>query len=194
LSFSGITNPQSAYAIVVNAHLGGLFGIGYRDRTSTDMSKIGDVIPFVDNFEEGRIHLVHSYDVHYVPTPSTLFYNATFLVLSANFEFHTLQVGNGTVIGQVNYGGGQEGEVQIPTSDPGILVVTYRKGNDYGISLLPWGIGSLGVSLVFGDNPSNIDWVATDVRQVIVAGVSYQAKIAVWSLAGFQIWNPTWRP
>lgn len=194
LSFPSVTDPESAYAIVVNSYLSGLFGVGYKTRSSSGMSDIGDVIPFVESFAGGKILLVHSYDVHDVATPSALHFNATFLILSSDFEFHGLGIGNGTVNGQVNYGGGQEGRVQIPTSDPGILVVTYRKGNDYGISLLPWGIGSLGVSLVYGNSPSNSDWVATDIRQVMIAGVSYQAKIAVWNLAGFQIWKPPWGP
>jgi hypothetical protein len=189
-------DSQSAYAIIVNAHLGGLFGVGFRDRVSPNVSEIGEVMPFVESFEEGKIILVHSNDVHDTPSPSALHYNATFLVLSPDFEFHTVGLGEGTVTGEVVYGQANQkkGNVTIPTSDPGVLIVTYRKGNDLGISLLPWGIGSLGVSLAYGENPSNRDWVATDVRQVMIAGVSYQAKIAVWSLAGFQVWTPIWRP
>lgn len=195
LVFGGVTDPDGAYAVIVNAHLGGLFGIGYMEHSSPSMEEVGDVIPFVENFEEGRITLVHSYDVHEVPNPSALHFNATFLVLSADFKFHTIQVGNGTVTGIVNYGAGGSEDIQIPSSDPGVLIVTYRKDrNTNGISLLPWGIGSLGVSLVYGENPSDRDWVATDIRQVVIAGVSYQVKIAVWSLAGFQVYNPTWRP
>jgi hypothetical protein len=192
LDFPTIDGSKNAYAFIVNAHLGGLFGVGYSEHITAEHRF---VIPFVESFEEGKILLAHSYDIHYFGPPNdALHYNATFLVLSANFEFHPVQVGNGTVTGLVNYGVGQPyGEVQIPTSDPGILVVTYRYGNNYGISLLPWGIGSLGVSLKFGADPSGKDWVSTDLRQVMVAEVSYQVKIAVWSLEGFQFWKPVWR-
>lgn len=193
LDFSSITSPWGAYAIIVNTYLGGLFGIGFKARSSPEMADIGDVIPFVESFETGTIRLTHSYDVHEVPNPSALHYNATFLVLSPDFEFQSLQLGTGTTTGIVNYGGGQPGTVQIPTSDPGLLVVTYRKGNDEGISLLPWGIGSLGVSLKYGNDPPETDWVSTDLREVVVATVSYQIKIEVWSLEGQQVWVPRWR-
>lgn len=191
LDFPTIDGSQYAYAMIANAYLGGLSGVGYSEHISAINRH---VIPFVQSFEEGIILLAHSYDVHYFGPPvPALHYNATFLVLSADFEFHTVQLGNGTVTGKVNYGEGYPyGQVQIPTSDPGILVVTYRYGNNYGISLLPWGIGSLGVSLTFGDSPAGKDWVSTDVRQVVVAEMSYQARIAVWSLEGFQLWRPVW--
>lgn len=189
LDFSTVDASQYAYAIIVKAHLGGLFGVGYGEHINTQS---GVVIPFVKSFNNGTILLAHSWDVHSFSNPNVLHYNATFLVLSANFELHQIQM-NGTSADIVNYGVGQPyKQVQITTSDPGILVVTFRNGNEYGVSLLPWGIGSLGVSLTYGQNPTNSDWVATDFRQVMVAGVSYQAKIAVWNLAGFQIWKPPW--
>jgi hypothetical protein len=191
LDFPTVDGSINAYAFIANAYLGGLFGVGYSEHITAEHRF---VIPFVESFEEGRILLAHSYDIHYFGPPNdALHYNATFLVLSANFEFHPVQIGNGTVTGLVNYGVGQPyGQVQIPTSDPGILVITYRYGNDYGISLLPWGVGSLGVSLTFGADPAGKDWVSTDVRQVMIAEVSYQAKIAVWGLEGFQFWKPAW--
>jgi len=179
---------QDSYALIVNARLCGLFGIGYRTRINEDS---GVIIPFVESFEEGKIHLVHSYDVHVIPNPHALFYNATFLALSADFQLQPVPLGSGTVTGKINYGNNpSENEiVQIPTTSPGVLVVTFRHGNEYGISMVPWGIGSLGVSLVFGDSVEGKDWVATDIRQVLIADVSYQAKIAVWSLEGYQGWS-----
>lgn len=181
-------NSQDSYALIVNARLCGLFGIGYKTRINDDS---GVIVPFVENFEEGIIHLVHSWDVHKIPNPHALHYNATFLGLSSDFEFYPVPLGSGTVTGIINYGDNpSENElVQIPTASPGILVVTFRHGNEYGISMVPWGIGSLGVSLVFGDSPEGRDWVATDIRQVLIADVSYQAKIALWSLEGYQGWS-----
>jgi hypothetical protein len=41
--------------------------------------------------------------------------------------------------------------------------------------------------VVFGANPLAKDWVATDTRLVTVGGVSYQAKLALWSLQGYQV-------
>jgi hypothetical protein len=53
--------------------------------------------------------------------------------------------------------------------------------------MMPWGISSLGFSVIFGGNPENQEWVATDVRQVIVNHVAYQAKLALWSYAAQQV-------
>jgi hypothetical protein len=88
----------------------------------------------------------------------------------------------------VNYG--QEKPYQrinIPTSNPGFLVVAYRKGNQYGMVVMPWGIGAIGISVVFGGDPSGKEWVATDMRQVLVNNIAYQAKLALWSLQGYQV-------
>jgi hypothetical protein len=195
LDFPSIDGSQYAYALIVNAHLGGLFGVGYLEHLTLDKQF---VIPMVKTFDNGNgtatILLAHSYDVHYYgPPEAAIAYNATFLVLATDAALHPLLVGNGTITGKINYGVGKPyGQILIPNSNPGILVVTYSYGNNYGISLLPWGVGDLGVTLKYGNDPPSKDWVATDVRQVVVAGVSYQMKIAVWSLAGYQVQGARW--
>ena len=52
---------------------------------------------------------------------------------------------------------------------------------------MPWGMSSLAFPVVFGGDPSKQEWVATDMRQVIVGGIAYQAKLALWSLEGYQV-------
>jgi hypothetical protein len=47
----------------------------------------------------------------------------------------------------------------------------------------------LGFPVLFGGDPSLQEWVATDMRQVTVGGIAYQANIAVWSLEGYQVKN-----
>jgi hypothetical protein len=194
LDFPGVDGSQYAYSLIVNAHLGGLYGVGYLEHLNIDSNKI---IPMVKSFDNGNgtatILLAHSYDIHHFPPPNAnLFFNATFLVLASDATLHPIFIGNGTVTDQVNYGANQYKQILIPNRDPGVLVITYSYGNNYGISLLPWGVGSLGVTLTYGSNPSTKDWVATDVRQVVVAGVSYQIKIALWSLAGYQVQGSRW--
>jgi hypothetical protein len=39
----------------------------------------------------------------------------------------------------------------------------------------------------FGISPTEAEWVTTDTRQVIVGGIAYQAKLALWSLQGSQV-------
>jgi hypothetical protein len=41
--------------------------------------------------------------------------------------------------------------------------------------------------VTFGDNPDHREWVATDIRQVTVGNIAYQAKLALWSLEGYQV-------
>jgi hypothetical protein len=77
----------------------------------------------------------------------------------------------------------------IPTHNPGILVVTYNTNDGRGVVLMPWGLSSLAFPMTFGGDPSQQEWVATDMRQVTVGGISYQAQIAVWSLEGYQVIN-----
>jgi hypothetical protein len=67
-------------------------------------------------------------------------------------------------------------------------VITYRKSaTEGGVILMPWGLSSLAFPVVFGDSPFGKEWVTTDIRQVTVNGVAYQAKLALWSLGGYKV-------
>lgn len=46
---------------------------------------------------------------------------------------------------------------------------------------MPWGLGALAFPLTFGGNPVGQEWVTTDIRQVIIGGVAYQAQLSVWN-------------
>ena len=181
LEFPTISGSQHAYSIIVYVHLGGLVGVGYASYTSIENNHL---IPFVENFEEGKVLLAHSWDIHTFPPPnSALHYNATFLLLTEEFELRQIQIDDSS--GKVNYGAGKPyGRVQIPTSEAGILLVSYRRGDEdeYGTVMMPWGLSTLGVSVTFGGDPSGHSFVATELRQVIVNEMAYQVKLAVWSL------------
>jgi hypothetical protein len=41
--------------------------------------------------------------------------------------------------------------------------------------------------MVFGGDSSKQEWVATDMRQVMINGIAYQAKLALWSYQGYQV-------
>jgi hypothetical protein len=53
--------------------------------------------------------------------------------------------------------------------------------------MMPWGLSSMAFPVVFGGSTTNRDWIATDLRQVVVSGITYQAKLALWSLKGHQV-------
>jgi hypothetical protein len=179
-------NADDSYALVVYARESGLVGVGYYERTF-DNGRY--VIPFIDSFNDGRVLLAHSYNVHdYGPPSSAVFYNATYVVMTEDFTLREMPISNGT--GKVVYGQGTEQQydiVTIPTHNPGIIVVTYNSNNGIGVVLMPWGISSLAFPMTFGGDASQQEWVATDMRQVTVGGIAYQAQIAVWSLEGYQV-------
>jgi len=182
LEFSEINDDEISYAFIAYAHISGLVGVGYHQRVTSDTQY---VIPFIDDLETGRVLLAHSYDVHYLGPPvAEISYNATFVLLTEDFTLREISLGADKT-GKVNYGEGNPYKVvTIPTYNPGILVITYRKSaTEGGVVMMPWGLSSMAFSVVFGGDPSNKEWVATDLRQVIVNSIAYQATLALWSLS-----------
>jgi len=173
-----------SYALIAYAHLGGLVGVGYHERVSSEDAY---VVPFVDNLSEGRILMTHSYDIEYaIPPSAELKYNATFVYLAEDFSLREMPLDNS--YGQINSSDvGVYGVINIPTDNPGILITTYKSETGGGIVMMPWGVSALAFPVVFGGDSTKQEWVATDMRQVTVGGIAYQAKIAVWSLEGYQV-------
>jgi len=182
-------DADNAYAFIAYAHMSGLVGIGYYER-ATGYEEY--VLPLIDSFEEKQVLLVHSYNVHdFSPPESSVFFNATFVLLTEDFTLREMPMENSTgKLGMVVYGQGTEKQyatLTIPTYNPGILIVTYESNNEYGVVLMPWGISSMAFPVSFGNDLSGREWVATDTRQVMVNNVVYQAKLALWTLEGYQV-------
>jgi hypothetical protein len=182
-------NADDSYALIAYAHMSGLTGIGYHQRVSDTRCY---VIPFVDSFADRRVLLAHSYDVHDLgPPESAVFFNATFVMMTEDFTLREMPMENSTgKVGKIVYGHGTEKTYQnltIPTFNPGILIVTYKTNNGDGFALMPWGISSMAFPVVFGETSKNREWVATDLRQVVVNGIAYQAKLSLWSLQGTSV-------
>lgn len=186
LRFTSVKNEVS-YVFIVHAHVNGLMGMGYYEHVIYTRNYI---IPFIDDLVEGRILIAHSYDVHNMGDTAEVKYNATFVVLTEDFTLRSIPIENST--GSLNYGQGKPyAYTTIPKNvrnNPGILVITYLKSaQETGVVLMPWGLNSLAFPVIFGEDPSNKTWVATDIRQVLVGNIAYQAKLAVWSLEGYQV-------
>lgn len=174
-------DPEDSYAFIVYASLGGLNGVGYHSNDA--LSGYPEfIIPLIKNLKDGTVIIAHSWDVHnYGPPVPDVHYNATFFVLSEDFEMSQIQILNSS--GHVNYGEGKPyTTTQVPASESGLLLISYRWGNLFGNVLVPWGISTLGVSATFGGDPSGYTFVATELRQVLVKEMAYQVKLAVWSL------------
>ena len=186
LDFSGVAATDS-YVLIAYAHSSGLIGVGYHERITADKRY---VVPFIDSFEDRRVILAHSYDIHqFGPPNSAVFYNATFVLLTEDFTLREMPMENSTgKIGKINYGNGEPYQtITIPTYSPGILIITYQSNNEDGVVLMPWGLSSLAFPVVFGTEPTGQEWVATDIRTVLVSGIAYQAKLALWSIEGYQV-------
>jgi Tfp pilus assembly protein PilV len=194
LGFQSVNAANRAYALIVYANLKGLSGVGYF--VSPPMTN--KIIPVVGSFSDGRGNAT----IILASRPSTvkLSFNATFLVLGSSvssvvqLSIHNATASLPTVTGLLNITNNYA-QIQIPNNQIGILVITYNStATGLGISLLPWGIGSLGSKILYGSaipSSSNRDWVTTDMRQVMIAGESYQFKITLWSLAGYQAQGPS---
>lgn len=184
--FSGFDASQVSHAFLAYAHLQGLTGMGYYMH---ELENENSVVPFVSNFETGEVLLAHSWDVHGGDNPALVHYNATFVVLNEDFRLGNMTLQNETMVGRLTHGLGNPYDcIIINTYTPGILIVTYRiTGHQTGVVMMPWGINAMAFSVTFGGNLQNQEWVATDMRQVTVNNMAYQAKLALWSTQGYQV-------
>jgi len=185
LTFDQVRDPNQSYALIAYASLSGLTGVGYYEHVSSEDEY---VLPLIDNVAEGKILIAHSFDLEYSDPPSSeVKYNASLVYLAEDFTLREMPLENS--YGHVNSGEGHPYEiVNIPTDNPGILIITYKKSSvEGGIVMMPWGVSSMAFPVKFGGDPSQYEWVATDMRQVTVGNIAYQASIAVWSLEGYQV-------
>lgn len=194
-SFPGFDGNATSFALVACAHLSGLVGMGYYSHVLYDASY---VIPLVRSIENGTAILAHSWDVTGEgDSDAAIHYNATFIVLAEDFTLRKMLIANstgsdtGSAVGLLNSGQVPElayDTLTIGTHSTGVLIVSYStSAQDTGIVVMPWGLSGLAFPITFGGNPNNMDWVAVDLRQVMVNGIAYQAKLSVWSLSGYQV-------
>lgn len=190
LVFSEFDAAKDSYVLIAYAHLSGLMGVGYHENA---LYKENYIVPFISNFETGEVLLAHSWDVHGGDHPAAIAYNATFVILSEDFTLREMPLNNetGKEVGVLNYGADPQHaytHLTISTHNPGILIITYSKSAvESGAVIMPWGMSTLAFPVTFGGDPSQQEWVATDMRHVTVGGIAYEAKIAVWSLEGYQV-------
>jgi hypothetical protein len=181
LLFSDLTDHNPVYSFTVYVSLGGVNGVG-----SYICSTVADdnfIVPLIEDYDQGKLILAHSWDVLDSGEEAAVHYNATFYVLTSDFQLQQVEIANST--GLLNSGEGKPyNTTQIPASEVGLLVVSYKARGDLGSIIVPWGVGALGVSASFGSNlgSAGYDFVATELRQVTIDGISYQVKVSAWKL------------
>lgn len=151
------------------------------------------MVPLVQDFASQKIALANSYDLNDSgPAGSTLKYNVTFVISSQDYSLTDLSIGSASspgLVGTVTSGvGNPYPTITLPACTTGILIVTYQESSTQGgVLMMPWGISALAFPVTFGGNPSQQEWVATDLRQVMIGDVSYQAKLSLWSDQRMQV-------
>lgn len=177
LNFSGVSG-SSSFVLFAYAYLPGLVGMGYYKQV-TDNSNY--VAPIVSDVGTGQVVLAHSYDIDRQSSTAPLTYNATFISVGNDLAFVNNPLQNS--YGTVDSGAGNPGSLTISYGSCGILVIAYEKSDrTTGLSLMPWGIGPLAFPITFGNSPAGKEWVSTDLRQVVVGNVAYQAVLSLWSM------------
>ena len=177
-------NPNLTFAFVAFAYLDGITGIGYYVNPPVGSQSI---VPLLDPLSTLNVTLANSNDIPKTSTSAdTMYYNSTFIFESQNYAFEQTSIGGSNSAGSVTSGpGNQPASISMGDYTPGILVVAYKDAGDSGVAMVPWGFSSLGFSLTFGQYPINQSWIATDLRQVEINGVSYQATLEVCSTQSF---------
>ncbi len=187
-AFPDVTDPNQVYAFIAYAHLDGIVGVGYRTRVvSTDQY----LVPIVQGMASQTVVLANNYDLNYSGQQgSTLKYNATFVILKEDYTLSELFLGGDTANTTISGPGNPPHSVTLPTSTTGILIVTYQDSpTQGGVVMMPWGVSALAYPVTFGGNPQQQEWVTTDLRQVMVNNVAYQAKLSLWSYQETQVAN-----
>jgi hypothetical protein len=191
VTFSGVDVTQKSYALIASASLSGVSGVGYYSNSLCNSTYI---VPLISNFENHKINLAHSWGIlnasgGHSGDPGDLCYNATFLRAGDMTE---MLLNNGT--GQAGELNAQQlpphtyDNVTLDSNSLGVLVVPYSLNSSAsGIVVMPWGFSSLGFSVSFGAQPDRQEWISTDMRQVLVNSVPYQAKLSLGSYAGHQV-------
>ena len=179
-SFSNFhPNQGLTFAFVAFVYLDGVAGIGYYVNSPVGSQSI---IPFLDPLSTMSVTLANSKDVQLTSTNAvSMNYNTTFIFESGNYAFEETSLASSYSSGSVTSGPGNPPvSLSMSSYTPGILVIAYENTGNNGIVLMPWGFSSLGFSLKFGGTPINQGWVATDIRQVEINSVSYQATLSLW--------------
>jgi hypothetical protein len=177
--------PNQTYAFVAYAYLDGITGIGYYQHSPVGNQRIE---PFLNPLSTQNVTLAHSDDIpNNSTTATTLYYNSSFILESQSYALQQTSIGSSNTFGSVTSGTGNEPvSISIGSYTPGILVIAYSNAGNNGVVMMPWGFSSLCFPLKFGGNPINQGWVSTDMRQVQINGVSYQAKLSLWSIQNNQ--------
>lgn len=185
-TFPTVDSSQDTYNFIAQVNLSGLIGTGFYSNVISEESLM---VPIITDYENGEVMLCHLFDITNATTPpaDALKYNATYYVRTPNFGFTPIELDNST--GTVEYGHSGEDFLTIPP-EPGVLVISWSgvitgEGRVFRIIMMPFGMGTLGMRgllVTYGGEPFGYEWVATELRNVTIDQIAYQAKLEAWRL------------
>ena len=185
ITFSGVNANTRSYSFTVYANIGGITGVGYSAHNTAE-AQVPYVVPLIYDYDNGLILIAHGWDIFEDSgVQAEVKYNATFYILTSDFQLQPVSISNST--DHINWGSNEYFVTKIPASETGFLVISYKKSaQETGTVIMPWGIASLGVKTNYSSGIGSIgyDFVATEIRQVTIDGISYQVKVSTWSLMG----------
>ncbi|MCJ7635160.1 hypothetical protein MUP77_22555 [Candidatus Bathyarchaeota archaeon] len=174
IDFPGINADDTSYIALLKANTGGTVGVSYYTNTySMDSS----ILPFVTNYSEGEISLVHRKDITTsYAYDGAAYYNLTFINQLGKTDFQSVKLGNpyGTV--DTN----NPKIVSLSVGSPGILLVSSKTAGGYELTTMPWGITPLCLHMTYGADPINKKTVVKTSQFVSISGLSYKIEVALW--------------
>jgi hypothetical protein len=173
-------NSGTAFTFIVKASTAGISGIGYLSQEN--VTNNGNLIPYIQNYDVGAANVTLAQNPGN-PGTDNLYFNASFYALPDNF----VPIPAGNFAGNVNSSTPSQNLQIITNNQTGFLVVAYSHGNSYGMMITALGIPTIGASVTFGADLFGRNWVATDLRQVLIGNIAYQAKLSLWSLQGYGV-------
>jgi hypothetical protein len=173
-----VNSDETKYLFLVKVNLGGTTGIGYYTNSMTISSPL---LPVISDYENGIVSLVHRKNVTTsYPYTDIIYYNSTFISKVGRPPYFR-SVGISNPSGIVYQDGAKN--VSLSIGNSGILLVTSRTTDDtYSISIMPWGITPLCLSLGYGADPLNRRTVVKKSQHASINGISYNIELAFWRL------------
>ncbi|MEM0313876.1 MAG: hypothetical protein QXQ41_04945 [Candidatus Bathyarchaeia archaeon] len=179
-----LSGTHESYLVLAYARVGGLTGFGCC-KSPAGINRF--VVPLVESFEDRRVMLIRDCDLYdsSLSKSSEIYYNTTFVYINADFKISACKL-SPEAFGKLEKSNPSV-NLTLPSYTPGILLVTYDCEGNRGFALMPWGINAMAFPVVFGDDPSDEVWVATEIRNVFVGGIAYEAKLSLWSIKGYEV-------
>ncbi|MCW4033888.1 MAG: hypothetical protein NWF03_00835 [Candidatus Bathyarchaeota archaeon] len=182
ITFPDVMELEPTYTFTAYVNVGGVTGVGYYTHNTAD-GDLSYITPLIQDYDNGTILIAHSWDIFQdAGIQAEVKFNATFYILTSDFELQPVPL---DASDHLNWGSNDYFVTYIPPSETGFLVISYLKSAvEMGSIMMPWGVGSLGVTTSFGSSVDSYgsDFVATEVRLVTIDGISYRVQVSTWKL------------